>query len=73
MRVESDSLGLLFMFQAGCDPPAMIGAQEILASSGGGAPPEFFSTHPSTSNRIETIEAAIPKVSPNGVPEGMIP
>ncbi len=66
--------GVAFMSEAGYDPRAMIGVQEILASSSGGAaPPEFFSTHPSTGNRIQTIEEAIGKVYPNGVPDGMIP
>ncbi|MCG6924907.1 MAG: M48 family metalloprotease [Acidobacteria bacterium] len=73
-ELQSDSLGVLFMSEAGYDPRAMIGVQEILASSSGGAaPPEFFSTHPSTGNRIQTIEEAIHKVYPNGVPEGMTP
>jgi predicted Zn-dependent protease len=73
-ELQSDSLGVLFMSQAGYDPRAMIGVQEILAASAGGAaPPEFMSTHPSTGNRIQTIEAAIAEVYPNGVPEGMVP
>ncbi len=29
-----------------------------------GAPPEFMSTHPASSNRIASLQAAIPKVMP---------
>ena len=73
-ELQSDALGVRFMSQAGYDPRAMIGVQDILAdSSGGAAPPEFFSTHPSTGNRIQTIEEAIRAVYPAGVPEGMTP
>jgi predicted Zn-dependent protease len=73
-ELQSDALGVRFMSQAGYDPRAMIGVQEILAaSSGGAAPPEFFSTHPSTGNRIQTIEEAIRTVYPGGVPEGLTP
>lgn len=73
-ELQSDALGVRFMAQAGYDPRAMIGVQQILAdSSGGEAPPEFFSTHPSTGNRIQTIEEAIRVVFPGGVPEGLTP
>jgi len=73
-ELQSDALGVRFMSQAGYDPRAMIGVQEILAeSSGGAAPPEFFSTHPSTGNRVQTIEEAIRSVYPGGVPAGMTP
>ncbi|MCU0224007.1 MAG: M48 family metalloprotease [Acidobacteria bacterium] len=73
-ELQSDALGVRFMSQAGYDPRAMIGVQLILAdSSGGEAPPEFFSTHPSTGNRVKTIEEAIRAVFPGGVPEGLTP
>jgi predicted Zn-dependent protease len=73
-ELQSDALGVRFMSQAGYDPRAMIRVQEILAeTSGGAAPPEFFSTHPSTGNRIQTIEEAIRAVYPGGVPEGLTP
>jgi len=73
-ELQSDELGVRFMSQAGYDPRAMIGVQEILARQAGGqAPPEMFSTHPSAPNRIQTIEAAIAEVYPGGVPEGLQP
>ena len=73
-ELQSDTLGVRFMSQAGYDPRAMIGVQEILARQGGGqAPPEILSTHPSAPNRIQTIEAAIAEVYPGGVPQGLQP
>jgi predicted Zn-dependent protease len=73
-ELQSDTLGVRFMSQAGYDPRAMIGVQQILArESGGQAPAEILSTHPSAPNRIETIEGAIRELYPNGVPAGLIP
>ena len=73
-ELESDELGVRFMSQAGYDPRALIGVMKILQeAAGGAAPPEFFSTHPSTPNRVATIEAAIAAVYPNGVPPGLEP
>lgn len=73
-ELQSDTLGVRFMSQAGYDPRAMIGVQEILArEAGGSAPPEMFSTHPSAPNRVQTIEAAIAELYPGGVPAGLQP
>jgi predicted Zn-dependent protease len=73
-ELQSDTLGVRFMSQAGYDPRAMVGVQEMLAAeAGGNAPPEIMSTHPSAPNRIQTIEAAIATIYPNGVPSGMQP
>lgn len=71
-ELESDSLGVRFMVDAGYDPRAMIEVMQILAASrSGSAPPEFFSTHPNPENRIARIQAAITELFPNGVPEGL--
>lgn len=73
-ELQSDTLGVRFMSQAGYDPRAMIGVQEILARQHEGqAPPEIMSTHPSAPNRIQTIEAAIAAIYPGGVPTGLEP
>jgi predicted Zn-dependent protease len=73
-ELQSDALGVRFMSQAGYDPRAMVGVQELLAAEAqGNAPPEILSTHPSAPNRIQTIEAAIATIYPNGVPSGMQP
>lgn len=73
-ELQSDTLGVRFMSEAGYDPRAMIGVQQILArQSSGEAPPEIFSTHPSAPNRIQTIEQAIVALYPNGLPAGLEP
>lgn len=73
-ELQSDTLGVRFMSQAGYDPRAMIAVQEILVEASGGAEqPEMLSTHPSAPNRIQTIQEAIALQYPNGVPEGLVP
>lgn len=54
---EADRLGLVFMAMAGYDPREAVDFwNRMAAQSGGMAPPEFLSTHPSHSTRIENIE-----------------
>jgi predicted Zn-dependent protease len=73
-ELQSDTLGVRFMSDAGYDPRALIGVMRILEeASGGGGQPEFFSTHPNPENRIGQIQQAIQENFPNGVPEGLTP
>lgn len=59
-ELQSDRFGVCLMRDAGYNPTAMIEVMQILAeASGGQAPPEFASTHPSPENRIRQIEDAI--------------
>ena len=58
---EADHLGLIFMAMAGYDPRAAVDFWERMAQEGGGAPPEFLSTHPSDRTRIRQIEALLPE------------
>ncbi len=59
---EADELGLTFMAIAGYDPSeAPKFWERMSAGSGGQAPPEFLSTHPSHETRIERLNAALPK------------
>lgn len=59
-EIESDTLGVRLMREAGYKPEAMIEVMKILAqSSKGGNTPEFFSTHPNPDNRIQRIREAI--------------
>lgn len=69
-ELESDRLGFQFMVEAGYDPRGIVELMEILASAngGGGAPPEFFSTHPNPGNRAEELESMIAEAFPNGIP-----
>lgn len=63
-EIQSDTLGVCVMIDAGYDPNAMIEVMQVLeAASGGSSQPEFFSTHPSTENRISQIEQAIQNAS----------
>jgi predicted Zn-dependent protease len=59
---EADHLGLIFMAMAGYDPHVALDFwQRMLAEKKGGASPEFFSTHPSDRQRIESIRSLIPE------------
>ena len=58
---EADHLGLVFMAMAGYDPRGAVGFwKRMSAAKGGGAPPEFLSTHPTSAHRIANIESLIP-------------
>jgi predicted Zn-dependent protease len=61
---EADLIGLELAARAGYDPNAAITLWQKMAQAGGGAPPEFMSTHPSSSTRMSALQAAIPKVMP---------
>jgi len=61
-ETEADSIGIILMAIAGYNPEE---APEIWkrmsAQSGGQAPPEFMSTHPSNDSRIANLTAQVPK------------
>lgn len=59
---EADQLGLIFLAMAGYDPTQAIAFWERMsAKSGGGAPVEFMSTHPSDANRIAKLKEYLPE------------
>lgn len=59
-ELQSDSLGVELMADAGYDPNALLDVMRILdEASGGEAPPEYMSTHPNPGNRAERIRAHI--------------
>jgi predicted Zn-dependent protease len=71
-ELESDTLGIRIMAEAGYDPHALVRVMEVLAhASGGSRQPEFFSTHPAPENRSARIREEIAKRFPNGVPQGL--
>ncbi len=71
-ELESDSLGVRIMAEAGYDPTSMLRVMEVLdKASSGSRQPEFLSTHPNPGNRLEHIKAEIDKRFPGGVPEGL--
>lgn len=60
-ETEADEYGLIFAAMAGYDPREAVPFWERMAQSGGGAPPEFLSTHPSNQSRIRNIERFMPE------------
>ncbi|HCN36458.1 MAG TPA: peptidase M48 Ste24p, partial [Bacteroidetes bacterium] len=66
-ELESDEYGVKYMIESGYNPEALIEVMEILEkASGGNTQPEFLSTHPNPSNRIEKIKEAIRKYGGGG-------
>ncbi len=61
---EADIIGLDLMAKAGFNPNASVRLWQNMARANKGAPPEFLSTHPNPSTRIQKLSAGIPKVMP---------
>jgi len=62
---EADTFGLDYMARAGYNPTAMVELMEILESQNSVRPIEFFSTHPSPTNRKEKIRERIASMNPS--------
>ncbi|MBE0596361.1 MAG: M48 family metallopeptidase [Desulfuromonadales bacterium] len=60
-EAEADHLGLIFMALAGHDPNAAVEVWQKMATQGGAGAPEFLSTHPADTTRIENIRKNIPE------------
>lgn len=60
-ELEADEMGLIFMAMAGYDPRTAPAFWERMAAAGGGAPPEFLSTHPGPDRRIERLNSNMPR------------
>ena len=59
-ETEADAIGLILMAEAGYDPRNALEFWERMAARDQGQPPEFLSTHPSPSSRIESVRQALP-------------
>ena len=70
---EADMIGLTLMAVAGYDPKnAVVVWERMSAKSGGQAPPEFMSTHPSNETRIAKITAQIPVAKAEAAKFGVV-
>ncbi|WP_438963622.1 M48 family metallopeptidase [Winogradskyella sp.] len=60
-ETEADKIGLYLMAMAGYNPDEAAELwKRMKANSGGQAPPEFLSTHPSNDTRIQNLQALAP-------------
>jgi predicted Zn-dependent protease len=57
---EADLIGLELMARSGFDPVESVALWQNM-SSAGGQPPEFLSTHPSSTTRIKDLNARMPR------------
>lgn len=76
-ETEADVFGLEYMAKAGFDPRAAVPLWQNMAEEAGGeGPAEFYSTHPSSENRIESLISQWTDVLPlynQAQEEGRIP
>jgi len=61
---EADLIGLELAARAGYNPNAAITLWNKMSKASEGSSPEFMSTHPASTSRIASLQAAIPKVMP---------
>jgi Zn-dependent protease with chaperone function len=61
---EADQIGIELAARAGYDPNAAVSLWEKMAKEGGGAPPQFLSTHPSPENRAVRLKQLGAQVQP---------
>ena len=61
---EADIIGLELLARAGYNPNAAVVLWQKMGQAGAGGGPAFLSTHPSGPQRIQSLQAAIPRVMP---------
>jgi predicted Zn-dependent protease len=70
---EADQIGIELAAKAGYDPRAAATLWQKMGKVGGGAPPEFLSTHPSDTTRQQRLGALAPKMMQYYQPQGTHP
>jgi predicted Zn-dependent protease len=64
-EAEADRMGLELAARAGYNPRAGLTLwQKMISASQGGRPPEFLSSHPTETSRVQQIQALLPAVIP---------
>ena len=63
-ETEADLVGMELAARAGYDPRAGVTLWQKMSAQAKGAPPAWFSTHPSSASRVETIKANLKDVMP---------
>jgi predicted Zn-dependent protease len=64
-ETEADRIGLELTARAGYDPRAGVALwQKMMNANKGSQPPEFLSSHPAGSSRVEEIQSLLPIVMP---------
>ncbi len=63
-ETEADVVGLDIAARAGYDPRAGVALWQKMAKAGGGAPPQWLSSHPAGKNRIAEMQKQLPAVMP---------
>lgn len=60
-ELEADRIGLILMARAGYNPESAIEFWERMAERQGAAPPEFLSTHPTDTKRVDELKSFLPE------------
>lgn len=61
-ELEADYMGLILMTMAGYNPEVAVNFWQKMSAQSGGGVPEFMSTHPSDSHRINEINRILPEL-----------
>ncbi|HWR76688.1 MAG TPA: M48 family metallopeptidase [Thiobacillus sp.] len=61
---EADRYGIELAARAGYDPRTAVRLWEKMSAASGDGPPQFLSTHPAPDNRIQALNALVPKMMP---------